>query len=62
MARLVRWTLPLCVFLVACGLALAPGGYLVQAFAQAAGFLETFDGTPPRPVDYANRMLTLVQV
>jgi hypothetical protein len=33
---------------------LSPGGYLSQVLAQAAGFIETFDGTPATPADYNN--------
>src|SRR5438309_2076305 len=33
---------------------LSPDGYLSRVLAQAVGFIETFDGTPGTPADYAN--------
>src|SRR5437763_92551 len=43
--------------ILALTIVLAPGGYLTllsTALAQAAGFLESFDGNPPAPVTFTS--------
>src|SRR3981081_3889090 len=54
MRRFLRLAAPLCALFVAVSVVLLPSSYLNQVLAESVAFLESFDGTPPLPADYAN--------
>src|SRR5438046_863534 len=54
MRRVFRIVVLACTLILAIGVVLDPASHMQQVVAQAAGFIETFDGAPAVPTDYQN--------